>query len=281
MEEKIDNVDEKKLYNVWRSRIVFAISFILVIIAIYFIRHEEKNVIDFINNNFETMQNLLFIIFGVLLMTVTAYILYIAIINDRYVTKVNIKNIIWKIFVILFLIATILIHIRNQLVISAQEDDIVPCCFIDLDSPEREIVNDGDDNKSELIEIDVFKAIIFATLIILLIFIKKKLNKRVYETDIDEKTKWLPYFINFMINNFICLYYIFLSTVETIGTLEQSIISEIVSFGFLIPFPLGFSLFSSNFEYNNKFDLKRCIWYVISTYAIFISIIVILNIIWN
>lgn len=113
MEEKIDNVDEKKFYNVWRSRIVFAISFILVIIAIYFIRHEEKNVIDFINNNFETMQNLLFIIFGVLLMTVTAYILYIAIINDRYVTKVNIKNIIWKIFVILFLIATILIHIKN------------------------------------------------------------------------------------------------------------------------------------------------------------------------
>lgn len=194
MEEKIEN------NNIWKTRIIFilAINFILYVFRKYiFLRDSFLTSFD---DNLGEFYNIFSLGVGILTIIVVAAILYFFMVErNAKLTKANIKDILWKIFIILFIIFNILLFIKNQKLIETNlpmKPDGLFQQFASYSERYREYLNVNIEEK----DVFIYGSLLFVTIIMCLIVINIILRKRLCTKDIIKNTSYLSFICTFLIN---------------------------------------------------------------------------------
>lgn len=194
MEEKIEN------NNIWKTRIIFilAINFILYVFRKYiFLRDSFLTSFD---DNLGEFYNIFSLGVGILTIIVVAAILYFFMVErNAKLTKANIKDILWKIFIILFIVFNILLFIKNQKLIEANlpmKPDGLFQQFVSYSERYREYLNVNIEEK----DVFIYGSLLFVTIIMCLIVINIILRKRLCTNDIIKNTSYLSFICTFLIN---------------------------------------------------------------------------------
>ncbi len=194
MEEKIEN------NNIWKTRIIFilAINFLIYIFRKYiYLRHSFLTSFD---NNLGELYNICSLGVGILTIIIVAAILYFFMVErNAKLTKASIKDILWKIFIILFIIFNILLFIKNQKSIEANlpmKPDGLFQQFVSYSERYREYLNVNIEEK----DVFIYGSLLFVTIIMCLIVINIILRKRLCTNDIIKNTSYLSFICTFLIN---------------------------------------------------------------------------------